>query len=158
MSDSTDGKQPSTRRRRFGAPKNWRATFLATLADTSNITAAAQSADISLSWVYKTRREDAEFRRQWFDALCEGYDNLEMDLLLRLRMGESKDADAPKFDNAIAFRQLAKHREIVAHTRAQREDESEEAILASINAKLDAMREREKAVARMISEDTDGET
>lgn len=99
MSDLPDGQQPSPRRR--GAPKNWRATFLATLADTSSIKGAAKAANISPTWVYKTRREDPTFRRQWFDALCEGYDNLEMDLLLRLRMGESKDADAPKFDNAI---------------------------------------------------------
>lgn len=158
MSDLPDGKQPSTRRRRFGAPKNWRTTFLATLADTSNITAAAQTAEISLSWVYKTRREDPEFRRQWLDALCEGYDNLEMDLLLRLRSGESKDANAPKFDNAVAFRLLMQHRENVARTKAQREEESEEEILASINAKLDAMREREKAVARLIADEPDGES
>lgn len=152
MSDLPDGKQPSQSRRRFGAPKNWRTTFLATLADTSNISAAAATADISLSWVYKTRREDAEFRRRWFDALCEGYDNLEMDLLLRLRMGESKDADAPKFDNAIAFRLLTQHRDNVAKTKAQRDDESEEEIIASINAKLDAMRSREKAVALMLAD------
>lgn len=152
MSDLPDGKQPSQSRRRFGTPKNWRATFLATLADTSNISAAATAADISLSWVYKTRREDAEFRRRWFDALCEGYDNLEMELLHRLRMGESKDADAPKFDNAIAFRLLTQHRDNVAKTKAQRDDESEEEIIASINAKLDAMRSREKAVALMLAD------
>ncbi|MEJ6010628.1 hypothetical protein [Novosphingobium aquae] len=64
MADLPDGKQPSQSRRRFGAPKNWRATFLATLADTSNISAAAAAADISLSWVYKTLRDDAEFRRR----------------------------------------------------------------------------------------------
>jgi hypothetical protein len=156
MSDSPDGQQPSSRRR-VGAPKNWRTTFLATLADTSNITAAAQTAKISLSWVYKTRREDPEFKRQWFDALCEGYDNLEMDLLLRLRIGESKEADAPKFDNAIAFRLLSQHRESVARFKAQREEESEEEILASINAKLDAMRERERAVSRMIAGDPHAE-
>lgn len=156
MSDSPDGQQPSSRRR-VGAPKNWRTTFLATLADTSNITAAAQTAKISLSWVYKTRREDPEFKRQWFDALCEGYDNLEMDLLLRLRIGESKEAEAPKFDNAIAFRLLSQHRESVARFKAQREEESEEEILASINAKLDAMRERERAVSRMIAGDPHAE-
>lgn len=154
MSDLPDGQQPSPRRR--GAPKNWRATFLATLADTSSIKGAAKAANISPTWVYKTRREDPAFRRHWFDALCEGYDNLEMDLLLRLRMGESKDADAPKFDNAIAFRTLMAHRESVARFKAEREEESEEEILASINAKLDAMRERERAVARMLAEDEAG--
>lgn len=156
MSDVPDGKQPS-KSRRYGAPKNWRTTFLATLADTSNISAAAAAADISLTWVYKTRREDPEFRRRWFDALCEGYDNLEMELLHRLRVGESKDSDAPKYDNAIAFRQLNQHKETVARTKAQREEETEEQILASINAKIDAMRSRERAVAKMLAEEADAQ-
>lgn len=129
-------------RRRFGAPKNWRQTFLARLADTSNVSAAAEAADISLSWVYKTRREDQQFARQWFAALCEGYDNLEMDLLHRLRSGEIKDTDQRKYDNATAFRLLSVHRQSVAREKAIQEDDDEQAILASIDAKLDAMRER----------------
>jgi hypothetical protein len=130
------------RGRRFGAPKNWRQTFLANLADTSNVSAAAEAAQISLSWVYKTRREDSQFARQWFAALCEGYDNLEMDLLHRLRSGEAKEADIRKYDNATAFRLLSVHRQAVARERAIQEDEDEQAILASIDAKLDSMRER----------------
>ncbi|MCB2062189.1 MAG: hypothetical protein KDE25_01790 [Novosphingobium sp.] len=130
------------RRRRYGAPKNWRQTFLAKLADTSNVSAAADSAQISLSWAYKTRREDPQFSRQWFTALCEGYDNLEMDLLHRLRSGEAKDAEPRKFDNATAFRLLAIHRQTVAREKALQENDDEAAILASIDAKLDAMRER----------------
>ncbi|MEY4160731.1 MAG: hypothetical protein RLZZ136_1352 [Pseudomonadota bacterium] len=139
--------------RRHGAPKNWRQTFLAALADTSNVTAAADRANISPSWVYKTRREDAEFARQWLNALCEGYDNLEMDLLHRLRSGEGKEADGRKFDNATAFRLLVAHKQNVARQHALRDNESEEEILAAINAKLDAMRERERQVAAMLAED-----
>ena len=40
----------------------------------------------------------------------------------------------------------------MAKTKAQRDDESEEEIIASINAKLDAMRSREKAVALMLAD------
>jgi hypothetical protein len=130
------------RKRRFGAPRNWRQPFLANLADTSNVSAAAEAAQISLSWVYKTRREDAQFARQWFAALCEGYDNLEMDLLHRLRSGEAKEADPRKYDNATAFRLLSVHRQSVAREKAIQEDDDEQAILSSIDAKLDAMRER----------------
>ena len=135
--------------RRFGAPKNWRHTFLAALADTSNIRAAAMQAEISLSWVYKTRREDPDFARQWLRALCEGYDNLEMDLLHRLRCGESKDADGRKFDNATALRLLVAHKQTVSREQALRDNESEEEILASINAKIDAMRERQRQAATL---------
>lgn len=139
---TTQTERAPARRRRFGAPKNWRRTFLATLADTSNVSAAADAADISLSWVYKTRREDPQFSSQWFAALCEGYDNLEMDLLHRLRSGEAKEGETRKYDNATAFRLLSVHRQSVAREKAIQEDGDEEAILASIDAKLDAMRER----------------
>jgi hypothetical protein len=132
-------------RRRFGAPKNWRTTFLGALAETSNVKASAELADISQSWVYKTRREDQEFARQWLEALCEGYDNLEMDLVHRLRNGEIRDADGRKFDNAAAIRLLALHKADVARARALRDDLTEQAVLASIDAMLDAMRERTAA-------------
>jgi hypothetical protein len=96
--------------RRHGAPKNWRQTFLDKLAETSNVTASAEAASISLAWVYKTRREDPQFARDWSAALAEGYDNLEMDLLRHLRTGESKESGI-KFDFATAFRALARHRD-----------------------------------------------
>jgi hypothetical protein len=145
-------RMPSAAGKRTRAPRNWRQTFLATLADSSNISEAAESAQISVSWVYKTRREDPEFFRKWLNALCEGYDNLEMDLLHRLRTGETKDADGRKFDNATAFRLLVAHKQSVARQHAMRDNESEEEILASINAKLDAMRERERQVAVLLAE------
>jgi hypothetical protein len=143
----------SARRRRFGAPKNWRQTFLANLADTSNVSASADAAQISLSWVYKTRREDPQFARQWFAALCEGYDNLEMDLLHRLRSGDAVESSGRKFDNATSFRLLTVHRQTVAREKAIQEDEDEAAILASIDAKLDAMRERAQSNAASAAND-----
>lgn len=146
-----------TKSRRYGAPKNWRDLFLVALADTSNVTASAAAADISVSWVYKTRREDRTFARRWQAALCEGYDNLKIELLHRLRLGISEATDskgaARKFDNASALRLLALHRSAVSRERALREHESEEAVLASINAKLETMRARQKAVAAMLAED-----
>ncbi len=142
-------------RRRFGAPKNWRAQFLARLAETSNVSFAASESQISVSWVYQTRREDRQFARAWQSALCEGYDNLEMALLHRLLTGESKDADAKdgsgrKYDNATAFRLLMAHKESAAHERAQRENESEEEILAQIKAKLAAMRTRQREATALL--------
>ena len=138
-------------RRRFGAPKNWRAQFLNRLGETSNVSQAAADAQISLSWVYQTRREDRTFDRAWQAALCEGYDNLEMALLHRLLTGEAKDADGKKYDNANAFRLLMAHKDSASRERAQRENESEEEILASIDAKLAAMRAREKEATALLA-------
>lgn len=133
----------------------WREPFLPALAESSNFSAAARKAKIPTSTIYKLRREDVGFRSAWFDALCEGYDNLEMSLLHRLRIGELEGTNTKarrKFDNATAFRLLSAHREAVSQQKAIREDEDEDAILASINTKLDAMRAREKAVRLLIGQ------
>lgn len=122
-----------------------------------------------MSIVYKARRAEPDFAREWQIALSEGYDNLEMELLSRLRAGDAKEAadakQARKFDNAMAFRLLSAHRESVGRQRALRDDEDEATILASINAKLDMMRLREKKTARLLADEqaktgteTDNET
>lgn len=134
---------------------HWRKAFLSALAETSNIAAAARRAGVNVSTVYKARRTEPAFARHWQAALCEGYDNLEMELLARLRSGESQGdaarAKGRKFDNAAAFRLLTAHRESVARQRALRDEEDEDAILASINAKLDSMRQRERSAARLLA-------
>ena len=129
-----------------GTPR-WTRAFLAALADTSNVAAAARAASIDVSTAYHRRRADAAFNREWQVALCEGYDNLEMELLHRLRSGEVKPATGTKrgarsFDNATAFRLLAAHRESAARERAVREQVSAADIRASIDRKVEELRER----------------
>jgi hypothetical protein len=125
----------------------WSRVFLAELAATSNVTAAAKRAEVSTSKVYDTRRQNAEFGRKWQVALCEGYDFLEMEMLRRLREGEVKPVAGAvrSFDNATAFRLLSAHRESAARQRAFRDDMDADAILAGIDARLDRMRERSLA-------------
>jgi len=128
----------------------WARPFLSELAATSNVTAAARKAGISTTTAYDTRRHHAEFNRKWQEALCEGYDHLEMELLHRLRTGEVKPAASARkgvrmFENATAFRLLAAHRESAARQRAVRDNADAEAIILSINAKLSAMRRRKLA-------------
>ena len=135
---------------RRSSKAKWCRVFLGHLAETSNVTAAARKAKVATSTVYELRRIDAEFNRKWQVALCEGYDNLELDLLARLRSGELRPAAGAKkgvraFDNATSLRLLTAHRESVARERAIRDDEDADAILASINAKIDRMRERSLA-------------
>ena len=139
------------------APKNWRDLFLAELAVTSNVSAAARKVGVETSKVYKARRSEPEFYRNWQEALAEGYDNLEMDLLRRLRTGEMTGGGPTKsrrkYDNAIAFRLLAAHRETVGRQKALRANEDEDAIIASINAKLSRMRDRRKAMEKDAEEE-----
>jgi len=133
-----------------GASQDWRATFLETLSRTSNVSAAARAAKIDAGLVYRTRKSDPDFASAWFDALCDGYDMLELELLRRLRLGDPENSTAKrrrKYDNATSFRLLAAHRETVGRRKAEGSQVDEEDIIASINAKLDLMRERMKQAA-----------
>lgn len=76
------------------ARKNWQSIFINELAESSNVKQACEAAGVSQSLVYKTRREKADFARQWYAALTEGYDNLEMDLLLHPAI-EAEASDPP---------------------------------------------------------------
>ena len=123
--------------------KHWRRYFLDRLAETSNVTAAADFAGINPARAYKVRRDDTGFARAWYNALLEGYEHLELETLRRLR--EGTPADGPKFDIANALRLLTLHRDTVARERARVENSDEASVLASLNAKLDAMRRNEQA-------------
>ncbi len=135
--------------------RHWRSIFLGALADTSNVSGSARLAGVTPGHAYKVRRNEPNFAREWLSALCEGYDNLEMELLYRLRHGVGADSDGRKFDNAIAFRQLAMHRESAARHRAMRSNEDSEQVLLSINAKLDLMRARMSGQADEMDGDDD---
>ena len=141
---------------------HWRIAFFETLAETSNVSQACHVAGVTPGTVYEQRRKDSGFARKWMDALCEGFDLLEMDLLHRLRSGEAKEAEgeAPirKFDNANAMRLLAAHRATVARGRALRDNRDEKAVLDSIDAFIDRMRNRSIANAKLLASPVTDET
>lgn len=140
------------------ARKNWKSIFIRELAESSNVKAACEAAVISQSLAYNARRSDPDFARQWFEALAEGYDKLEMDLLLRLREGRLEDVDADgnkrKFDIGTAFRCLTAHRETVAREKARKQLADEAVTLRSINAKIDDLRAKEKRAAQLSAKRT----
>lgn len=133
--------------------KHWRVYFLAALVETSCVRASAQQAGISPTRAYRARREDAAFAAQWRIALCEGYDNLEQELLAYLRNPDP----ARKMDVANALRLLAHHRAARAEQRAPADERSEQDVLDSIDAMIDQMRERAAANAALLAEADDGE-
>jgi hypothetical protein len=162
MADETpSGRDAHAAGESAAAGHDWRKSFLSELAATSNVAASARKAGIRASRAYEARRADPEFCRAWQDALCEGYDHLEMSLLHRLREGEVKPATGTKrgtrtFDNATALRLLTIHREAVGKQRAMRESRDADAILDAIDAKLDRMRERSLAAAAAQESGNDG--
>jgi hypothetical protein len=135
------------KRKAGAAAREWMRPFLGALGETSNVARAAKAAGVATSTVYDARRKSRGFRARWQSALCEGYDNLEMELLGRLREGEIKRAPGAKtgvrtFDNATAFRQLAVHREAVEKERAGRANVSTADVRASIERKVAALKAR----------------
>ena len=55
----------------------WQKAFLAALEQTGSVTQAAEAAKISRFSVYKYKREDPNFARQWDEALDMAADTLE---------------------------------------------------------------------------------
>jgi len=126
----------------------WRAPFLEALAETSNVTAAAKQAGVPARTAYKRRRTDAQFAGRWLQALHEGYDHLEMELLGYLR----DPAPKRKMDVAAALRLLGAHRDTVERHRALREEEDEQATFESIDRFLADMRQRRIANQAVLAE------
>ncbi len=133
----------------------WSKKFLEKLAETSNVTASANHAGIDKSKAYDTRRKRPDFHRLWNQALCEGYELLELELLQRLRTGEIKRAPGSKigartFDNATALRLLGAHKDTVGRQRAIRSHADAEALIQGINQKLETIRQRRLAAEQVI--------
>jgi len=124
--------------KRAPAPTHWKRVFLETLAETSNVTASAKRADVTVNEVYKTRRDSSEFVAQWQAALFEGYMNLEMEVLGYLRDPKPEQ----KIDVANALRLLSAHKDSAARETAVRAHVSAAEIRASITHKVDALRQQ----------------
>ena len=85
------GKKPRMQR---AQQRDWtkakEARFLSALADSCNVTLAAEEAGVSISGAYKRRRENAAFRAGWLEALSVAYQRLELVLLDRAFNGTEK--------------------------------------------------------------------
>lgn len=123
-------------------PQRWRKDFLAKLAETSNVSRACEHAGVGPRSVYDLRRRDPGFAEKWAAALCEGYDNLELEMLHHLRSGESTASGASRFNFAAAVRMLLAHRDAVAREKGRRTEVGAAEIRESIDRKVAQMRQR----------------
>lgn len=145
-------RRPRQRAARVDAPaaecerlaQTWRTTFFEALAETSNVARACQAAGVGQATVYDLKRRDLGFAERWGVALAEGYDNLEMELLDRLRNGEGGDL---RYNYAVAVRALQAHREAVTRERGRRAAVDGAASRASMLAKLEKLRDQVLAEA-----------
>jgi hypothetical protein len=135
--------------------QHWQKRFLDTLAATSNIERAAANAGVSIAEACVARRADTEFARAWQDAIADGYLGLELEVIRRLREGDSKTGDGEKFDFANAIRLLSAHRDHAGRGANQVRDVSAAEVRAQIDRKIEDIRRRiarQKAAAERQSE------
>ncbi len=122
--------------------RHWRKRFLETLATTSNVNAAAQAAKVSLARAYETRRSEPDFATAWQAAITDGYLNLELEVIRRLREGDLKTVNGDKFDFANAIRLLAAHRDGAGRGQSHVRDVSADEVRASIDRRIEEIRRR----------------
>ena len=125
-----------------GLNRHWRGLFLDVLAESSNVSESARRAGINPSRAYKVRREEPEFARAWLAALYEGYIHLEMEVVRRLREGDMQTENKDKYDFANAIRLLSAHRDTAAQAQAQQRNVSAAEVRASIDRKVEAIRQQ----------------
>lgn len=130
-----------------------RAAFFAALAETSNVSEAARRATMTVREAYQLRRRIPAFAAAWRDALIEGYELLELELLGYLRDTRPRH----KMDVGGALRLLAAHKEMLVRERALRGSDDKEAVLASVDRFIENMRQRRLANAALMLEDRTGD-
>jgi hypothetical protein len=125
-------------------------TFLTSLVETCNVSQAAREAERSARLFYDLKKRDAGFRAAWSEALLEGYDRLELEMIRRARFGTPrsvyfqgrKTGTTRILNDATALRLLHFHRRNVESMRSaeQRESIDGAAILEELAARLAEIR------------------
>lgn len=123
-------------------PTRWRDRFIAHLEQSSSVALSAQRAGVSTARAYRARRNEPAFATAWTLALERGFEDLEMELLRRLREGDLLAREGTKYDFAAAIRLIALHRDYAAHPHAGRREVTAAEIRASIDRKIADIRRR----------------
>ena len=70
--------------------RNWKLVFLAAMRDISNVSHACRVSKVSRNAAYKAKDEDAQFSADWDDALKEGFDSLEAEMIKHAKHGVTR--------------------------------------------------------------------
>ena len=140
---------------RAGRPSDWTRAmadqFVEVLADSCNVTLAAQAIRRSVANVYRRRAKDASFRAAWDQALAVGYSRLELMLLERALHGVEKVVKTVdgtslvmrEYPDRVALTLLRMHRETAALAGDNVESEEYRDACERIIGKLERLRERD---------------
>ncbi|HYI42996.1 MAG TPA: hypothetical protein VD768_05175 [Sphingomicrobium sp.] len=147
------GKPKARNRSRRDWTKAKQTEFLTALAETCNVTRAAEIAGVSFSNAYRLRKKDAAFRAAWLEALATAYQRLELVLLERAFTGAEKvltrkdgsEERMREYSNQLGLALLKMHRDTAIEAASESEPENIEEIRERLFNKLERLRKREEA-------------
>jgi hypothetical protein len=148
------GAMPKARKRRGNDwTRTKEAVFLTTLAETCNVTVAAEAAGVSVSGVYARRKKVAAFRAGWAEAIATAYQRLELVMLERALNGTEKvvirkdgsEERMREYPNQIALHLLKMHRDGAAEAIAEPAEADIEEVRQRLFDKLQRLRKRVNA-------------
>ena len=124
--------------------------FFTALAQTCNVTLAAQASGMSLTAAYQRRKKVAAFRAGWAEAIASAYQRLELVMLDRALNGTEKivvrkdgsEERMREYPNQIAMTLLKMHRDSAIETIEQPAEEEIEEVRQRLFDKLQRLRKR----------------
>jgi hypothetical protein len=138
------------------ASRNWTKAkereFLTVLAETCNVTRAAEAVQMSVRGAYKRRSRNAAFRAGWQDAIGTGYRRLELALLDRafngtekiIRRHDGKVDRMLEYPNQLGLSLLKMHRHNVADAEMELPPEDLDEVRERVLRKLKRLKERQE--------------
>jgi phage terminase small subunit len=150
------GRRPHLRK---ASRANWTKAkereFVSALAETCNVTQAAREAGVSVSYAYKKRAADAEFRASWIEALGVAYQRLELVLLDRafngteklLKRKDGSEERMLEYSNQLGLTLLKMHRESVGEASMELPPDDIDEVKDRLIKKLQRLKARNDAQA-----------
>lgn len=147
-------KKPQLRK---AGPRGWTVAkerdFLTALAETCNVTRAAEVAGVSLGHAYKRRKTNAPFRAAWLEAIGAAYQRLELVLLDRafngtekvLKRKDGSEERMLEYSNQLGLTLLKMHRDTAVAAAPENEPDDIDEIRERLFNKLERLRIREAA-------------
>jgi hypothetical protein len=146
------GEKPQKRK---ASERNWtkekEANFLSVLADTCNVTLAAEETGVSVSGAYKRRKENAAFRAGWLEAISVAYQRLELVLLDRAFNGTEKvvkrrdgsEERMLEYSNQLGLALLKMHRDTAVEASTEFQPDQIEELKERLFNKLRRLKQRD---------------
>jgi hypothetical protein len=153
--------------KRPASPRNWTKAkvdeFLAVLAETCNVSEAARQSGLCLSYAYKKRSADAQFRAGWLAAIATAYQRLELELLDRAFNGTEKvltrkdgsEERMREYSNQLGLSLLKLHRDTAIEADSEMPPDDVEEIQERLISKLRRLKERNEREAKADQERND---